>query len=127
MLDNFADNLALRRDVGAQLLGQGHLFVIAIVAIEQEQVEARGFARDDLGVHAVLAQVDLGTVDLVHENGGQSALYLQRKVWALDDIDGRDERVNHERETWRIVNGNGVGFSVDNDGRLDTATDDNRL
>lgn len=129
MLDNLADQLAIA-DKTADLLGDGHLGIIAVlVSLPRRQVDidTGALARKNLGVEALAAQVDGGAVDLVEHDGGQRAQHLQRKVGALDDVDGRHERVKDDAGPHAVVDADGVGLADDADRRVFAARDEYRL
>lgn len=52
---------------------------------------------------------------------------MQRKVGALDDIDGADERVDDERCAGRVIEREGVCLAVDADGGVFAARDEDRV
>lgn len=94
MLDNLTNHLSIL-DPTPHLLGQGVLSIVVLAG--QVDVDAGAFACEDLGVLAVLAEVDCCAVDLVEQDGGEGADDLEGEVGALDDVDRGDERVDDDR------------------------------
>ena len=121
MLNDFTDDLPVL-NIAPDLLRQRVLSVVVFAG--QVDVDARALACKDLCVLAVLAEVDCCAVDLVEENGGQRADNLQGEVGALDDVDGRDERVNDDGCARGVVDGDSVCLAIDADGGVLAAGDE---
>lgn len=104
-LDLLRDRAFLGILVGS-LLGRKH------------DVDCSALAGEDLGGQALLAQVDSGTIDLVQEEGGDDAVYLEGELGGLDDVKAADQGVDDDGEAGAVVDGDGVGLVVDLDDGL---------
>ena len=125
---NLVDQVALLLVVvGADLRGQGHLLVVAVLAVDDVEVDAGRLAGEDAGGGALLAEVDLGAVDLVQQDGRDDAHDLQGQVLRLDGVDRRDERVDHQRDPVRVLDGHGVGLALDDDDGVVALADQDRV
>ena len=113
--------------VGADLRGQRDLLVVAVVAGDDVEVDARRLAGEDAGGGALLAEVDLGAVDLVQQHGRDDAHDLQRQVLRLDGVDRRDQRVHHQRDAVRVLDRHGVGLALDDDDGVVALADQDRV
>lgn len=113
--------------VRADLRRERQLLVVVIGAFDDVQVDVGGLAGEDLGGLALLAEVYLRAVDLVHQHGGDEAHDLQGEVLRLDDVDGRDERVHDEGQPVRVLDRDGVGLALDDDGRVAALADEDRV
>jgi len=95
MLNNFVDQLAIL-DISPDLFGHRALEVVGIIRIIlgwQHNVDTGAFARKDLRVEALVAEVDLSSIDLIQQDGGEGAENLKCKIRALDNIDRRHKIV----------------------------------
>lgn len=122
MTDNLIHHVALLLIVKTADLGrQRDLLVVVVRAGDDVEVDAGAFAGEDLGGYALLGEVDLGAVDLVHQDGGDGAQDLEGEVLGLDDVDGGDEGVDDEGEAVGVFDGDGVGLALDDDGGVAAA------
>jgi hypothetical protein len=117
----------------ANLAGQRHLLVVlvllgALLALRDHvQVDAGRLARVDARGDALLAEVQLGAVDLVEEHRRDGLEHLQGKVLRLDGVDGGDEGLDDEREAVGVFDRDGVGFALEDDGGVGALGDEDRL
>ena len=121
MLHNLTHHLPIL-DKAPNLLRQRVLAIIVLGG--QVDINAGALAGEDLGILAVLAEVDGRAIDLVEEHGGQGADDLEGEVGALDDVDRGDEAVDDDGGARRVVDGDGVGLAVDADGCVLAARDE---
>ena len=69
----------------------------------------------------------MGAIDLVHENRRNDSHNLESKVLRLDYIDRGDEIVEDNGETVGVLDGDSVGFTLDDDVCIVTLADENRV
>ena len=121
MFDNFANENPIPHHT-LDLLRQRPLDVIVIFRLSRQiDVDARTLAREHLGSQRPFTQIDRRAIDLVEHDGRQSPKDLHFKLGALDHVDRADKRINDERALRAVIEGDGVGFSDDPDGRLGAA------
>jgi ketosteroid isomerase-like protein len=121
VFDNLADDLAIL-DIAPDLLGQWVLRVI--VRVGYVDVDARALAGKDFRVERLLSEVDGGAINLVQQDGWQSAKHLQGEVGTFNHIDCADHRVDDERCAGGVVQGQGICLAVDADGCVLAAGDE---
>ena len=107
------------------LLRHRPLHIIILLPLpRQNNINARTQTRKDLSAQTLLAQHDRRAVHLIEHYRRQHAEHLQLEFRALDDIDGRDEGVDHERSREAVIDGDGVALARDADGGFGAAADE---
>ncbi len=113
--------------VRRHLRRQRQLLVVAFGARDDVEVDTGRLAVNDRGSGALLTEVDLRAVDLIHHNSRDGSHDLQGEVLRLDHVDGRDERVDNEGEAVRVLDSDGVSFALDYDGGAVAFADEDRV
>lgn len=90
MLHDLTGNLAILAEVCSYLFWKSEFLVVLILSLNNVQIYTGTLARNHLGVHAVLSQIHLSAIHLIHQDGWEGVHYLQGKVGGLDNINGRD-------------------------------------
>ena len=85
---NLTLNLPILCNISSNLLWQRNLLALIVLPLQQDQINTRCFAREELCLVALLAEVDSCPVYLVHEDGREGAFDLESEVGAFDDVDG---------------------------------------
>lgn len=128
VIDDLVDDVALLLVVvGADLEGEGELAVVVVGAGDNVEVDAGGLGGEDAGAAALLAEVDLGAVELVEHDGGQGAEHLQREVGRLDHVHRRHQRVHHQRQPRRVLDRHRVRLALDDHRRVAAPADQDRV
>jgi len=123
MLNNLSNKPPIL-DESPQLLRQRALPAIILIASRrQNNIHTRALARKHLRVQAVLAQVDRSAIDLVQHDSRQRASNLDRKVGTLNHIHGADERLDQKLRARAVVDADGVGLALHDDGGVLAARD----
>jgi hypothetical protein len=127
MLNNLSHELPIL-DESPQLLGQWALPAVIFIARGwQNNVDARALAREHFRVQTVLAQVDRSTIDLVQHDRREGASDLDREVGTLNHVNGADQGLNQELSASAVVDADGVGLALHDDGGVLAARDENAL
>jgi hypothetical protein len=115
-------------DESPQLLGQRALPAVVFIARGwQNDVDARALACKHFRVQAVLAQVDRGAIDLVQHDSWEGAGDLDREVGTLNHIHGADKRLDQKLRARAVVDADGIGFALHDDGGVLAARDEDAL
>ena len=114
MLHDLAPDLAIWTHHAPNLLWQSTFpeVILALLALDRDiDVDAAAFTRKHLRGQTRRAEIDLRAIDLVQQDGRQTAEHLDGDVGRFDDVDGRDERVEDQIQSVAVVDRDGVAFA----------------
>lgn len=90
----------------------------------EDDIDIGAFARNELRPQTRLTQIDSRAINLLKQERRNSTVDLELELGRLDDLETTDERIDDDRETGAVIDGDSVGLVRDLDDGLVAVRDE---